>query len=199
MGFGKRIAQLARGLMRLSCLWRQGGHCLGTDYPVEPISPLEVVRAVTRKDRAGEPGDGWFPDQKLSMEEALRLYTLDAAYAEFMEDRKGMLKRYLGDAVIFHEDCYLPHDRSCQRKWTIRSWVEKSSTVAATQIRRMPMQSGSASGPVCGWRPRSCGRSSRRVDAGGLPIASMSANSSGRRQIDDSPPSTPGCGREGRR
>ncbi len=39
------------------------------------------------------------------MEEAIRLYTLDSAYAEFMEDRKGMLKAgYLGDAVIFHED-----------------------------------------------------------------------------------------------
>jgi predicted amidohydrolase YtcJ len=81
---------------------------------VEPISPLEgLYAAVTRKDRAGEPGDGWFPDQKLSMEEALRLYTLDSAYAEFMEDRKGMLKEgYLGDAVIFQEDLFtLPHER----------------------------------------------------------------------------------------
>ena len=86
----------------------------GTDYPVEPINPLEgLYAAVTRKDRAGEPGDGWFPDQKLSMEEAIKLYTLDSAYAEFTEDRKGMLKEgYLGDAVIFHEDLFaLPPDR----------------------------------------------------------------------------------------
>ena len=96
----------------------------GTDYPVEPISPLEgLYAAVTRKDRAGESGDGWFPDQKLSMEEAIRLYTLDAAYAEFMEDRKGMLKEgYLGDAVIFHEDLFtLPPERimSAQVDYTI--------------------------------------------------------------------------------
>ena len=47
------------------------------------------------------------------MEEALRLYTLDSAYAEFMEDRKGMLKEgYLGDAVMFHEDLItLPPER----------------------------------------------------------------------------------------
>ena len=86
----------------------------GTDYPVEPINPLEgLYAAVTRKDRAGEPGEGWFPDQKLSMEEAIRLCTLEAAYAEFMEDRKGMLKEgYLGDAVIFHEDLLtLPPER----------------------------------------------------------------------------------------
>jgi hypothetical protein len=91
----------------------------GTDYPVEPINPLEgLYAAVTRKDRAGEPGDGWFPGQKLSMEEAIRLSTLDSAYAEFMEDRKGMLKEgFLGDAVILHEDLLtLPHDRIMSAK-----------------------------------------------------------------------------------
>ena len=78
----------------------------GTDWPVEPIDPLEgLYAAVTRKDRAGEEGDGWFPDQKLSMEKAIELYTLGAAYAEFMEDRKGMIKKdYLADMVIFDRD-----------------------------------------------------------------------------------------------
>jgi predicted amidohydrolase YtcJ len=78
----------------------------GTDWPVEPMDPLEgLYAAVTRKDRAGEPGEGWFPDQKLSMEKAIELYTLGAAYAEFMEDCKGMIKvGYLGDMVIFNND-----------------------------------------------------------------------------------------------
>jgi predicted amidohydrolase YtcJ len=78
----------------------------GTDWPVEPIDPLEgLYAAVTRKDRAGEEGDGWFPDQKLSMEKAIELYTSGAAYAEFMEDRKGKIKvGYLGDIVIFNND-----------------------------------------------------------------------------------------------
>jgi predicted amidohydrolase YtcJ len=86
----------------------------GTDYPVEPISPLEgLYAAVTRKNRAGEPGDGWFPGQKLGMEEAIELYTLGSAYAEFMEDRKGMIKEgYLGDVVIFNSDLMtIPHDQ----------------------------------------------------------------------------------------
>lgn len=78
----------------------------GTDWPVEPIDPLEgLYGAVTRKDRAGEPGEGWFPDQKLSMEKAIELYTLGSAYAEFMEDRKGKIKvGYLGDMVIVNDD-----------------------------------------------------------------------------------------------
>jgi hypothetical protein len=96
----------------------------GTDYPVEPICPREgLYAAVTRRDRAGEAGDGWFADQKLSLEEAIRLYTVDAAYAEFMEDRKGTLKAgYLGDVVMFHEDLLtLEPDRimSAQVDYTI--------------------------------------------------------------------------------
>jgi len=78
----------------------------GTDWPVEPVDPLEgLYAAVTRKDRAGEPGEGWFPDQRLTMEEAIRLYTLGAACAEFTEDRKGMIRAgYLADLVIFDRD-----------------------------------------------------------------------------------------------
>jgi len=78
----------------------------GTDWPVEPLDPLEgLYAAVTRKDRRGEPGDGWFPDQKLTMEKAIELYTLGSAYAEFTEERKGRLKAgYLGDVVIFDRD-----------------------------------------------------------------------------------------------
>ena len=91
----------------------------GTDYPVEPVDPLEgLYAAVTRKDRAGEDGDGWFPDQKLTMEEAIALYTLGSARAEFMEDRKGMIKAgYLGDVVIYDRDLMtIPHDQIMSAK-----------------------------------------------------------------------------------
>jgi len=78
----------------------------GTDYPVEPLDPLEgLYAAVTRKDRAAEAGPGWFADQCLTMEEAIKLYTLGSAYAEFMEHRKGCIKKgYLADIVIFRDD-----------------------------------------------------------------------------------------------
>jgi hypothetical protein len=78
----------------------------GTDYSVEPLAPLEgIYAAVTRKDRRGEEGDGWFPDQKLTMEEAIYYYTYGSAYAQFMEDRKGLLKEgYLADMVLYQDD-----------------------------------------------------------------------------------------------
>lgn len=78
----------------------------GTDYQVEPLNPMEGLYAsVTRKDRHGEQGDGWYPEQKISMADAIRYYTLGSAYAQFMEDRKGMIKvGYLADIVITDKD-----------------------------------------------------------------------------------------------
>ena len=78
----------------------------GTDYPVEPLDPRDgLYAAVTRKDRMGESGNGWFPEQKLTMEKAIELYTLGSAYAEFMENRKGIIKTgCLADIVIFGDN-----------------------------------------------------------------------------------------------
>jgi predicted amidohydrolase YtcJ len=80
----------------------------GTDYSVEPLNPMEgLYAAVTRKDRKGEEGDGWFPMEKITMEKALEYYTLGAAYSQFMEERKGMLREgYLADITILSEDIF---------------------------------------------------------------------------------------------
>lgn len=117
----KRFAEKRIGFERCkgAYAWQKlldaGVHvAFGTDWAVEPIDPLEgLYGAVSRKDRAGEEGEGWFPDQKLSMEKAIELYTLGAAYAEFMEDRKGKLKEgYLADMVIFNNDLMtIPFDQ----------------------------------------------------------------------------------------
>jgi hypothetical protein len=78
----------------------------GTDYQVEPLNPMEgLYAAVTRKDRLGEEGEGWHPEQKIKMEEAIKFYTLGSAYSQFMEDRKGMIKAgFLADIVIVDKD-----------------------------------------------------------------------------------------------
>jgi predicted amidohydrolase YtcJ len=78
----------------------------GTDYQVEPLNPTEGLYAsVTRKDRLGEEGNGWHPEQKIKMEDAIKYYTLGSAYSQFMENRKGMIKQgYLADIVIVDKD-----------------------------------------------------------------------------------------------
>jgi predicted amidohydrolase YtcJ len=91
----------------------------GSDYQVEPLNPMEgLYAAVTRKDRLGEQGDGWFPEQKLTMEEAIKYYTLGSAYAQFMDDRKGIIKPgYLADIVIVDKDLLtIPEDQIMKTK-----------------------------------------------------------------------------------
>jgi predicted amidohydrolase YtcJ len=104
----KRLGyERSRGVYAWRRLLDTGAHvAFGTDYPVEPLDPREgLYAAVTRKNRQGLPESGWFPDQILDLEQAIRLYTWEPAYAEFMEDRKGMLKEgYLADLVVYDRD-----------------------------------------------------------------------------------------------
>ena len=65
----------------------------GSDFPVEDPNPLwGFFAAVTRQKQDGTPPGGWFPNQKMSREEALRSWTIEGAYAAFEEDRKGSLE-----------------------------------------------------------------------------------------------------------
>ena len=64
----------------------------GSDFPVEQEVPLlGLYAAITRQDLSGRPPDGWYPDQRLTRPEALKLFTEDAAYAEFAEGRRGKI------------------------------------------------------------------------------------------------------------
>src|SRR5215212_4774357 len=64
----------------------------GTDWPVEPISPyLGLYAAVTRQSTEGDPAGGWWPEERLSIEDAIRNYTAESAYASFEERDKGQV------------------------------------------------------------------------------------------------------------
>jgi len=78
----------------------------GTDAPVEPIDPIaSFYSSVTRKTLKGQPEGGYEPSQKMSREEALRSYTLSAAYAAFEEDIKGSISiGKLADFTVFSQD-----------------------------------------------------------------------------------------------
>ncbi len=78
----------------------------GTDVPVEPINPLACFYAsITRKTLKGEPDEGYEPAQKMTRAQALRSYTLDAAYGAFEENIKGSIEvGKLADFTIFSHD-----------------------------------------------------------------------------------------------
>ncbi len=85
----------------------------GSDWPVAPLNPLlGIYAAVTRKTLDGRHPEGWFPEQKITVEEAVRAYTLSGAYAEFAEKVKGSLQAgKLADLVILAQDIFtIPAD-----------------------------------------------------------------------------------------
>jgi predicted amidohydrolase YtcJ len=78
----------------------------GSDWFVAPATPLEgIYAAVTRRTLDGANPDGWYPEQKIGVEDALRAYTTGGAYASFDEHVKGVLSRgALGDLVMIDRD-----------------------------------------------------------------------------------------------
>jgi len=78
----------------------------GTDVPVEPINPIASFYAsVSRKTLQGTPEGGYEPEQKMTRQQALKSYTLDAAYGAFEEDIKGSISvGKLADFTIYNQD-----------------------------------------------------------------------------------------------
>ena len=80
----------------------------GTDWTVAPINPMSsIYAAVTRRTLDGKNPKGWVPEQKISVEEAVRAYTVGSAYAEFQEPVKGTITPgKLADLVILSRDIF---------------------------------------------------------------------------------------------
>src|SRR2546425_3529237 len=80
----------------------------GTDWTVAPLDPmLTIYAAVTRRTLDGKHPQGWVPEQKISVAEALRAYTVGSAFAEFQEKEKGTITPgKLADIVILARDIF---------------------------------------------------------------------------------------------
>ena len=86
-----------------------GAHlAFGSDAPIESWNPFKgLFAAVTRQDEALQPEGGWLPEQRLTREEALRAFTIGAAYAAFEEKEKGTLSPgKLADMVVLDRDYF---------------------------------------------------------------------------------------------
>ena len=80
----------------------------GSDWTVAPLSPLAGIHAaVTRRTIDGRNPQGWVPEQKVTVEEAVTAYTRSNAYGAFMEDRLGTVEKgKLADLVVLSEDIF---------------------------------------------------------------------------------------------
>jgi hypothetical protein len=81
---------------------------LGTDWTVAPLNPmLTLYAATTRATLDGRNPDGWLPEQKITIREAVTAYTSGSAFAEFQEAEKGTIARgKLADLVILSDDIF---------------------------------------------------------------------------------------------
>ncbi|WP_276121674.1 amidohydrolase [Pararhizobium qamdonense] len=100
------VSRIGRDRWPVSYAWRTlkdaGAHiCFASDWPVSPIDPIIGIEAAVTRKRWAESD----PDQSFSLEEALSAYCVEGAYAEFKEDRKGMVRAgYLADIVVLNGD-----------------------------------------------------------------------------------------------
>lgn len=113
----KRIKQ---GAYKWQTLLASGAKIVnGTDTPVEPLDPIPCFYAsVTRKTLQGEPPGGYEGEEKMTCEQALKSYTLDAAFGAFEEHIKGSItKGKLADFTVFDQDLMtVPEDSILKTK-----------------------------------------------------------------------------------
>lgn len=79
---------------------------ISSDFPGETLNPFfGIYAAITRQDPPGNPPGGWYPEQRMTIYEALRGYTIEGAYAEFEENVKGSIEAgKLADLIVISKD-----------------------------------------------------------------------------------------------
>ena len=97
----------------------------GTDWPVAPLDPvLTLYAAVTRATLDGKNPQGWFPEQKLSIQEAIAAYTMGSAYAEFQERDKGSIEPgKLADMVLLSQDVLNIAPAAIRDTHVLKTWL----------------------------------------------------------------------------
>ncbi len=97
----------------------------GSDFPVDSPDPVPgLAAAISRQDRDGQPPGGWYPDERVSLVEALDGYTRGAAFAGFAEDRIGSLEPgKWADFIIVARDPTKVDARALARTQVLETWV----------------------------------------------------------------------------
>ncbi len=107
---------------------------LGTDWNVAPLNPmLTLYAATTRATLDGKNPNGWFPEQKLTIKEAIEAYTMGSAYAEFQENEKGSISSgKLADMVLLSDDVLSIDPVKIRDVKVLKTWVGGKLTYDAS-------------------------------------------------------------------
>lgn len=120
-------------------LLNHGVHlAFGTDWEVAPLNPmLTVYAAVTRATLDGKNPNGWFPEQKLTVAEAVQAYTMGSAYAEFQDKVKGSITPgKLADMVLLSDDIFAIEPSKIREVRVLKTIVGGKEIYSADRKRR---------------------------------------------------------------
>lgn len=128
----KNMAEARIGPERIkgAYAWRSFLHqgsriACGSDFPVESPNPFFGIHAaVTRQDAQGQPVAGWYPDQAMSLKEAFRCFTLDAAWAGHREQDLGSLEPgKQADFIVIDQDLFRMPTYDIHKTGVLETWV----------------------------------------------------------------------------
>ena len=97
----------------------------GSDFPVESPNPFYGIHAaVTRQDAAGRPDGGWYANEAMTLKEAFRCFTLDAAYAGHQEKVIGSLEKgKWADFIVIDQDLFKMPAKDIHKTVVLQTWV----------------------------------------------------------------------------
>ena len=118
--------QRIKGAYAWRTFLKQGSRiACGSDFPVESPNPFFGIHAaVTRQDAGGQPVKGWYADQAMTLTEALRCFTLDAAYAGHQEKSLGSLEKgKWADFIVIDQDLFTMPAKDIHKVAVQQTWV----------------------------------------------------------------------------
>lgn len=119
-------SQRIRGAYAWRSFLRQGSPiACGSDFPVESANPFYGIHAaVTRQDSAGQPAGGWYGNEAMTLKEAFRCFTLDAAYAGHQEKVLGSLEKgKWADFTVIDRDLFTMPAKDIHAVGVLQTWV----------------------------------------------------------------------------
>jgi predicted amidohydrolase YtcJ len=119
-------AERIKGAYAWRTFLKQGSRiACGSDFPVESPNPFFGIHAaVTRQDAQGRPAAGWHADQAMTLKEAFRCFTLDAAYAAHQENALGSLEKgKWADFIVIDQDLFNMPVKDLHKTGVLQTWV----------------------------------------------------------------------------